>query len=187
MQNELFDLKLLGPLYPLIGKWRGSKGRNVAPDTDREIEDTIFTEEFSFTPIQIVENHEQILYGLNYERKAFENGDELFHEEYGHWLWNPVAKEVYRLFVIPRGVTVLSGGKASDNASSFRLEANLGDKIFGIASIPFLDKEFQTVKYTVDININAQEFSYKEITFLKMPGRKELFEHLEENTLSKID
>lgn len=186
-QSELFDLKLLGPLYPLVGKWKGVKGRNIAPDPERGIEDGQYTEELSFTPIKTVKNHEQILYGLRYQTTAFENGVEVFHEEVGYWLWEPQAKEVYRCFVIPRGVTVLAGGKTADNASKFSMEAKLGNLQFGISSIPFLDREFKTVRYTLDIEIlNSNSFSYKEITFMQMPGRQELFEHLDENVLFKI-
>lgn len=182
-----FDLQLLGPLFPLVGKWKGVKGRNVAPDPDRGIEDGVYTEELSFTPIKTVKNHEQTLYGLRYQTTAYENGAP-FHEEVGYWLWEPEAEEIYRCFIVPRGITVLAGGKAKADASKFSLEAKLGDTKFGICSIPFLDKEFKTVRYTLDIEVlRPGEFSYKEITYMQMPGRAELFEHLDQNILTKVD
>ncbi len=186
MTNE-YDLKLLGPLYPLIGKWKGVKGRNVAPDPNRGIEDGKYTEELSFIPIKPVNNHEQTLYGLRYQTTAFENGLEPFHEEVGYWLWAPKSKEVYRCFIVPRGINVLAGGKVAPDARKFTLEAKIGEPIFGISNIPFLDREFKTVRYTLDVEvIDEKQFSYKEITYMQMPGRKELFEHLDQNILTKI-
>ncbi len=187
MENPPFELSLLGPLYPLVGRWQGSAGRNIAPDPDRGIEDGAYTEELSFTPIKIVKNHEQTLYGLRYQTVGFENGAP-FHEEVGYWLWEPEAKEVYRCFVVPRGITVLAGGKVGPEAKSFALEAKLGDPCFGISSIPFLDREFQTVRYTLEVSYPApNQFFYKEITFMKMPGREKLFEHLDQNLMVKIN
>lgn len=181
------DLQLLGPLFPLIGKWKGTKGRNVAPDPARGIEDGVYTEELSFTPIKTVRNHEQTMYGLRYQTTAFENG-EPFHEEVGYWLWDPEAQEVYRCFIVPRGITILAGGKVKANSTKYSLEARLGDNKFGICSVPFLDREFKTVRYTLDIEILRQgEFSYKEITYMQMPGRKEVFEHLDQNVLTRVD
>lgn len=188
MNTNDYDLKLLGPLFSLVGKWKGVKGRNVAPDPARGIEDGFYTEELSFTAIKTVKNHEQTLYGLRYFKVALENGLEPFHEETGYLLWEPEAKEVYKGFMVPRGITVLAGGKAESNSAKFTLEAKIGDSSFGIASTPFLNREFKTVRYTVDLEIlSSNEFSYKEITFMQMPGRKELFEHLDQNLLTRVE
>lgn len=187
MNNKNFDLTLLGPLSTLAGKWAGTKGRNIAPDPERGTEDGMYTEELLFEPIKTVKNHEQTLYGLRYRTTAFENGLEPFHEEVGYWLWDPQAQEIYRCFIVPRGVSVIAGGKSSKSAKSFSLEAKLGDPSFGISSIPFLHREFKTVRYTLDIEIhNENKFSYKEVTFMEMPGRDNVFEHLDQNTLVRI-
>jgi hypothetical protein len=183
--NVDFDLKLLGPLFPLVGKWKGAKGRNIAPDPNRGIEDGQYSEELSFIPIKSVKNHEQILYGVRYQTTAFENGSP-FHEETGYWLWDPSASEVYRCFIVPRGITVIAGGKVAPQDQKFFLEAKLGSPTFGITSIPFLDQEFKTTRYTLEIEmIDSNTFSYKEITYMQMPGRKDLFEHLDQNTLQR--
>jgi hypothetical protein len=34
-----------------------------------------------------------------------------FHEELGYWLWDADAGQVLRCFMVPRGVTVIAGGK----------------------------------------------------------------------------
>jgi hypothetical protein len=147
----------------------------------------MYTEELSFIPIKTVKNHEQTLYGLRYQTVAFENGDEAFHEEVGYWLWEPQAQEVYRCFIVPRGITVLAGGKAAADSKKFNLEAKLGDQRFGISSIPFLDEQFKTIRYTLEVEVlNTNSFSYKEITYMQMPGRKELFEHLDQNIMTKM-
>ena len=93
------DLKLLGPLEFLAGRWQGKKGRNIAPNPERGIEDGHYTEEIIFTPIGVVRNHEETLYGLRYSTTAFENGQEAFHEEVGYWLYQPERQEIYRIFI----------------------------------------------------------------------------------------
>lgn len=182
-----YSIDQLGPLAPLVGTWKGEQGRNVAPDPNRGIEDGMYTETLSFTPIKVLKNHEQTLYGLRYQTSAFENGVELFHEEVGYWLWDPQAQEVYRCFIVPRGITVIAGGKATASDRKYSMEARLGDPCFGIVSIPFLDREFKTVRYTLDIEIlDADRFSYREVTYMQMPGRPQLFEHLDQNVMVRV-
>jgi hypothetical protein len=92
----------LGLLQHLLGTWKGVKGKN----------------------------HEQTLYRLRYQTKAFENGEELFHEEVRYRPWDSIAQQIYRCFIVPRGVSVIAGGYAKSGFSSFKLEAELGSRTF---------------------------------------------------------
>ena len=52
----------------------------------------------------------------------------------------------------------------------------------------FLDKEFQTVKFVMNVNvIDDQTFSYEQDTQIKIKGQSELFHHIDKNTLKRVD
>lgn len=177
----------LGPLAALAGTWEGDKGRDVAPSASRAVDTNLFRERMVFTPIGRVDNHEQTLYGLRYQTTAFRIGvEESFHEEVGYWLWDATRGLVMRCFLVPRGVSVIAGGTARADATSFSLEAKLGSPTFGICSNPFLDEEFKTVAYTLKVTCESDVLAYEEDTVLVMKGRPEPFHHTDRNTLKRV-
>ena len=178
----------LGPLAGLTGVWEGKKGTDTAPDDDRvsrEINE--YRERMTFEPTGLVENHEQQLYGLRYATTAWRLGEEdPLHEELGYWLWDAEAKQVLRCFIVPRGVTVIAGGTAEPDASSFGLLAEVGSETYGICSNRFLDREFKTVRYELKLEMRDDNtLYYREDTVLRIKGQDELFHHTDENTLTK--
>lgn len=180
-----------GPLRFLIGKWKseGFQGENRAPDPDRKVENTKFRQEMVFEPIGDVNNHEQVLYALRYATKAWEEGhdEEPFHEEVGYFIWDKSNRQVMKSFIVPRGIAVQAGGEADINAIEFSLKAELGSNTYGLCSNKFLDEEFQTVSYEVKFEfLDENKFSYSENTRIKIKGQEEIFDHTEENTLSKM-
>ena len=179
----------LGPLAALAGTWQGAKGRDDAPSDDRGAEVNLYRERLVLEPFGPVDNHEQHLWGLRYSTHAFRLGEgDAFHEETGYWLWDPASQQVLRCFVVPRGITVLAGGTAAADAKRFTLVAELGSATFGICSNPFLDREFQTVRYELDVTVHDDgSFSYAEDTQMRMPGRAGLFHHRDRNTLRRVD
>jgi len=183
------DIANLGPLAPFAGTWEGDKGKDESPDDDRvSIEHNLFRERVVLDPIGLVENHEQSLYGLRYAKTAWRLGaDVSFHEEVGYWLWDADASEVLLTFIVPRGITVLAGGTVEPDAKRFKLRAELGSQVFGICSGPFLDREFRTVAYDIDLTLNDDgSFTYREDTQMKIKGQDGIFHHTDENTLVKI-
>lgn len=179
------EFETYGPLAALIGVWEGIKGHDTAPADDRGTEINQFRERITFTPIGMINNHEQSLAGLRYSTVAHRLGEDApFHEEVGYWLWDATAKQVMRCFIVPRGVNVLAGGTVSDGAKSFQLAADLGSATFGICSNPFLDREFRTVRYELKVSIESPDsWSYEEDTQLLMKGRPDVFHHRDRNTL----
>lgn len=175
----------LGPLKRLAGTWEGEKGDDTAPSDDRQTENNKFRERIVFEPFGPVENHEQKMFGLRYSTTAWRIGeDAAFHEETGYWLWDAKEKQVMRCFLVPRGIAVIAGGRVEPNADSFFLSADLGSQTYGILSNPFLDREFKTVRYELKIVLHGKDsFSYEEDTQIKMPGRTDLFHHVDKNTL----
>lgn len=182
-----------GPLRFLIGKWesKGLLGENQAPNLDRKIENTKFRQMMIFEPIGDVNNHEQKLYVLRYNTKAWEEGkdgvnDDPFHEEVGYFIWDKTNRQVMKSFIVPRGVSVNAGGNAEINATEFTVSAVLGSTTYGVCSNKFLDEEFQTVRYDVTFEIiDENTFSYSENTQLKIKGQSKIFDHTETNTLTR--
>lgn len=181
-----------GPLAFFIGEWTSGddwKGKNQAPDSKRETENTRFRQVMKFEPIGDITNHEQTLYALRYSTKAFEQGlpEKAFHEEVGYWIWDHDNKIILKSFIVPRGISVNAGGIYNSNKNSFRLSAKVGDHIYGISSNEFLDREFKSMSYDLEIEkINEDTFTYRENTQIKMPKMDKLFQHTEENTLVKV-
>lgn len=184
---ENIDLTLWGPLANLIGTWEGSKGDDTAPGDDRGTEKNSFKESFTFTAFGPANNHEQTLYGLSYVRTAWRLGEDLpFHEQLGYLLWDAKTQDLMHSFMIPRGMTVLAGGKATGDAKNFELTANLGSPTFGICSNPFLDREFKTIKYIAKLTIeNESTFRYEEDTQIQIRGKEQIFHHIDKNTLNR--
>ena len=183
------DIANLGPLGVLAGVWEGDKGHDTAPDDDRtQTANTPFRERMVFEPIGDVNNHEQQLYGLRYATTVWRlSTDEAFHEEVGYWLWDADNQQVMRCFVVPRGVTVVAGGTAAPDARSFSMLAEVGSPTYGICSNLFLDKEFRTERFELQIDVHDDNsFSYAEDTVLKIKGQEELFHHRDQNTLRRV-
>lgn len=179
--------KEYGPLAYLVGKWQGSKGQDVAPSPERGTEKNKFREEMLFEPIGLVDNHEQLLYGLRYKTMAWEEGEEEpFHEEVGYYLWDAANKQIMRCFIVPRGISVIAGATVEADAKTFKLAADIGSETYGICSNKFLDEEFKTVRFDCKLTqVDENTFSYFEDTQLKMKGREDLFHHTDENTMTR--
>lgn len=177
----------LGPLAALAGVWEGAKGRDVAPSAERGVMETPYRERMVFDPCGPVENHEQVLHVLRYSTTAWRVGeDDPFHEELGYWLWDADSGLVMRSFMVPRGMTILAGGPAQPDATHFELTAEAGSPTFGICSNPFLDREFKTVRYELEVSVAGGTLSYAEDVQMRMRGREDLFHHRDANSLAKV-
>jgi len=182
------SLKALGPLAALAGIWEGDKGDDVAPSDDRGTERNKFRERIVLEPIAPVNNHEQTLHGLRYATTAWRIGTQTpFHEETGYWLWDPKEKQVLRCFIVPRGIVVIAGGTAEPTARAFALAADVGSETYGICSNRFLDREFKTVRYELNVTVHdADTFAYDEDTQIRITGQDQLFHHRDKNTLKRV-
>jgi hypothetical protein len=178
----------LGPLADLIGIWEGEKGDDIAPSDDRGTENNKYRERMTFESIGPIQNHEQNLHVLRYKTMAWRIGEEnSFHEEVGYWSWEPSTKEVLRCFLIPRGISVIAGGKADRDAREFHLTAESGSCTYGICVNPFLDREFKITSFEMTFKVlNENQISYNQDTVIKMPHQAELFHHRDSNTLKRV-
>ena len=80
-------------------------------------------------PFGPVDSGSQAIYGLDYKTAMWRDSEENpFHTEVGYWLWDGATGEVLRGFVVPRGITVLAGGIAAPDATSFTMSAAIGNE-----------------------------------------------------------
>jgi hypothetical protein len=180
-------LRNLGPLGPLAGIWEGRRGLDVHPAAEGT-EQNAFIERYELQPIDAQTNGPQLYYGLRYRIHIVKPDDvETFHDQVGHWLWEPATGTLVQTLAIPRGQVALAIGKASADAKSFELVAHRGSTVNGICSNPFLEDAFQTTEYRIRVTVNPDgTWSYELDTILLVRGRPEPFHHTDRNTLHKI-
>jgi hypothetical protein len=178
-----------GPLGPLVGDWEAEGGLDRAFSHSRQqVLDTPYLERVTFKPFGPVDNGSQSLYGLDY-KTAMWRDDEAnpFHTEVGYWLWDAATGEVLRGFVVPRGITVLAGGTASPDATSFSLMARPGHPQYNIGENRYLAEHASTIGYDVTITVDdADSWTYEETTMLRMKEFDEPFAHTDHNTLRRV-
>ena len=182
----------LGPLARLVGSWEGDGGVDVSYLHDRgAVGDTPYREHMTFSPFGPVDNGRQCLFGLDYRTAAWRTQSDdadPFHTEVGYWLWDASRGEVMRCFMVPRGSTVLAGGPARADSSSYTMRAEVGDETFGILSNPYLSANARTTAYEVTITMHDDgSFSYASTTSIEHGMCNDLLLHTDANTLRRID
>jgi hypothetical protein len=160
------DTSAWGPLAGLIGEWEGSEGLDVSfHNATGRLGETRYRERVTMAPFGPVANGAQELYGLDYRMAAWRAGEENpFHTEIGYWLWDAAAGQVMRCFMVPRGSTLIAGGSAKIGDASFSLEANVGSETYGILSNLYLASKARTTKFTCNVSVHGDTFSYDECT-----------------------
>jgi hypothetical protein len=176
-----------GPLAGLIGDWEAEGGLDTAYSHSQEkVLGTPYLERVTFKPFGPVDNGRQSLYGLDYKTAMWRDSElNPFHTEVGYWLWDSATNEILRGFVVPRGITVLAGGIAEADATSFTLTAEPGHPQYNIGENKYLAENASTIGYSVDIRIDDDTWYYHETTMLKMKEMDEPFAHTDHNTLRR--
>ena len=177
----------LGPLAPLAGRWRGTRGGDDHPVATGTEHDT-FVEHYELEPIDRQTNGPQLYYGLRYRTRLVKPGEvETFHDQVGHWLWEPATRTVALSLSIPRGQVVFAGGHVEPDATEFELRAERGSTIYGILSNPFLERAFRTTRFTMRVRVHDDDtWSYDEETVLQVLGRAAPYIHHDTNTLVRL-
>lgn len=177
-----------GPLAQLLGKWVGTKGLDNAPDADANPDKTAFTDEINFTVAGPAENaEEQELVAIKYHHvvRKIENGL-IFHDQIGHWIYEPSTNNIMHSLSIPRGVCLLAGGKykESNEEGLFNVEAKQGSNTFGIVQSPFMIDKAKTTAFRMALSVKNNELKYREIMSLEIYEKK--FEHSDESILHRV-
>ncbi len=177
-----------GPLGPMVGEWEGTGGLDAAFSHSRgEVLQTPYLEKVTFKPFGPVDNGDQHLYGLDYKTAMWRDSEENpFHTEVGYWLYDGATGEVLRGFVVPRGITVLAGGTAVPDATSFTLSAKKDGGLYTIGENQYLAKNASSLSYEVTITTGPDTWTYAEMTMLQMKEFPEPFPHSDQNTLHRV-
>lgn len=185
--NTVIDDVDYGPLAQLLGKWRGVRGTDQALQPEGE-ERTAFLDELEFSTSGAACNaDEQHLVAVRYHHivRKKDNGL-IFHDQIGHWIYEPSTGLVMHSLTIPRGVCVLAGGSIAqqDGKTTFTVSASSGSKAFGIVQSPFMLDNAVTKAFKMSLIVDADEMSYTETTQLHIYGKD--FDHVDESRLQRL-
>jgi hypothetical protein len=183
---DVDTLKNLGPLTGMAGLWKGT-GEDLHPAAEGPEKQT-FIERYELEPIDPQTNGPQLFYGLRYHTRIVKpDSPETFHDQVGYWLWEPATETVIQTLAIPRAQVAMAVGRAAADAKTFRLEAVRESDTNGIVSNPFLEHAFKTLRFTIEVTIQADgTWSYEQDTVMIIPGVAEPFHHTDSNRLTKI-
>ncbi len=177
-----------GPLAQLLGKWIGNKGMDNAPDSNANPDKTGFTDEINFTvsgPSENAEEQELVTIRYHHVVRKLENG-QIFHDQIGHWIYEPATKNIMHSLSIPRAVCLLAGGQYEENDGEgiFNVEAKQGSETFGIVQSPFMLNKAKTTAFRMELSVKGNELKYREQTSLEIYGKT--FEHTDESVLHRV-
>ena len=177
----------LGPLRRLAGAWESAKGHDTNPKADGP-EHRDYIERIDFQPIDPQANGPQLFYGLRYHTHINTPEEDItFHDQVGHWLWEPATGLIIQTLSIPRGQTALATGRAEPGDDKLVLIAERGLTENGISSTAFLEHAFRTDRYQIEVTFNPDgTWSYVLETTLIVRGQTEPFNHCDRNTLVKV-
>ena len=186
--NSKIDGIDYGPLAQLIGKWIGCEGVDNAPDAQANPDISKFSDEIVFTVAGSSENaEEQALVAVKYHHvvRKNENG-KIFHDQIGHWLYEPSTGSIMHSLTIPRAVCVLAGGQYQHNGdeSIFEVAAVAGSDTFGILQSPFMLEKATTKAFKMKLCVKGNELNYRQVTSLHIYGKD--FEHIDKSTLRRV-
>ena len=177
----------LGPLRRLAGEWRSAGGLDINPKADGP-EHRNYIEHALFEPIDPQANGPQLFYGLRYHIHINPPEEDItFHDQVGHWLWEPATGLVLQTLSIPRGQVAIASGRAAPGDDKLVLTAERGSTEYGICSTAFLEHAFRTDRYQIEVTFHPDgSWSYVQETILMVRGQAEPFIHRDRNTLAKV-
>ena len=158
--------------------------RTIRPQDDK----TAFNDEITFRVAGAAENaEEQQLVGIRYRQVVRKSSSGLiFHDQIGHWLYEPATHAIMHSLTIPRGVCILAGGKLTTEGRTlvFDVSATAGDDTFGVLQSPFMKDKARTRAFTMKLVLEDDALSYQETTSLHIYGAD--FEHVDASKLQRI-
>ena len=186
--NTVIDNIDYGPLAQLLGKWSGNVGLDIAPDSAANPDESPFTNDLIFTLAGAAENaEEQQLVAVKYHHvvRRADNGH-IFHDQIGHWIYEPSTQVIMHSLTIPRGVCLLAGGifKQTSIDSIFDVTATAGSDSYGIVQSPFMLEKATTKAFHMKMIVKNDELTYREVTSLHIYGKD--FEHIDTSKLQRV-
>lgn len=177
-----------GPLQHLIGKWVGEIGVDIAPDKSCEPAERKYVDTLTFTGVGNVTNAgEQHLLALKYHHEVKDlKTAEVFHDQIGHWLFEPETGILMHSLSLPRGVCLLAGGQVEEKGNEiiFDVEANCDDNTFGIIQSPFMAEKAKTESFKMRLKVSGDQMTYQQNTQLFIYGKA--FDHVDTSNLTRV-
>jgi hypothetical protein len=185
MKKPLYGEADYGPLECLLGTWTGDSGEDVAPEPDGD-ENNPYYETLTFEAAGDATNAEQqVLAVVRYHQVVSRKSTgKVFHDQVGYWLWDSADGTVMQTLTIPRGVTLIAGGRAivTDERTTFRVRAKNGSAEWGIVQSPFMTEKARTLEFRHDLTVEGDRLTYDETTVLAIYG-KPRYLHTDRNIL----
>jgi hypothetical protein len=88
--------------------------------------------------------------------------------------------------MVPRGSTILAGGAATADTTTFRLAADVGSESYGILSNLYLAKLARSTSYRATISIDGDVWSYDQETLIEHARWHEVVRHTDRNRLRRV-
>ncbi len=176
----------LGPLAPLIGKWKTVEpGADVAPGRTSStvgegapsVEPFYETRTFEVAA-DAVNASDQYLAAIYYKQEVFRKRDDAkFHDQRGYLIYDSKNNMVYNSFCVPRAVCVVAEGKAGSKMTLTSTQP-------GVAESSYMNKKATTTRFSMNMDISPDTFSYTQTTSLNIYGKE--FPHTDSATLKKL-
>ncbi|MDK9783773.1 FABP family protein [Vibrio sp. B172a] len=177
-----------GPLKSLIGTWKtvDSGGVDVAPGQENSIVGKggaaveSFYEIITFKPVADATNaSDQYLTAIYYEQEVFRKRDNgKFHDQRGYLLYDKKNQLVYNSYCIPRGVCIVTEGKAGSRINFTAINS-------GIAQSKFMLDNALTTGFTMVMDFTEKDtLRYSQTTNLDIYGKP--FSHSDSSTLKRV-
>ena len=178
----------LGPLRRLAGEWEGRKGVDLNPQGRRTRATRVYRT-YPVEPTDPQANGPQLFYGLRYHvRINTPDEDIAFHDQVGHWLWEPATGLVLQTLSIPRGQVAIAAGHAAEGDDQLVADRRARlDRIWHLLDGLPRTCDFRTDRYQLTLTFNSDgTWSYVSETTLEVRGQPQPFIHRDRNTLAKV-
>ncbi|RBW42597.1 hypothetical protein DS885_14990 [Psychromonas sp. B3M02] len=175
-----------GPLAGLIGTWKGNKGKDKSPEADGSTELNDYFETLVFIEAGETSNaEEQTLSAVQYTQLVQRSSTgKIIHREVGYWLWEQGTENVINSLTIPRGLSVLAGGKAITKRSTvFEVEARLNCPNWPITESAFLQTKASTKSLQKKMTLSGDKLQYSQHMILDIYGNE--FNHNDHHRLMR--
>jgi hypothetical protein len=174
-----------GPLGALLGTWKGDEGMDVAPEPDDDEHNPYFETVVFEEAGDVTNAEEEVLAVVRYHQEVSRKSTgKVFHDQVGYWLWNSETGEIIQTLTIPRGVSLLAGGRASVQGGKtvFEVSAKAGNPDWNIIETAFMHQKARTLSFAHRLEVEGDRMSYSETTLLDIYGKRN-YEHTDENVL----
>ena len=96
----------------------------------------------------------------------------VYHDQVGYWLYSAETGEVIQTLTIPRGVTLMAGGKATVGGGKtvWEVHAKAGNPDWNIIETNFMHKKARTLAYAHRLEVKGDRMKYSETTLLDIYG-----------------